>query len=202
MQLHGVYNVSVLSLVYIVNMNDSVSSDLRTRLVAAALASLERGEAVGLRAVAREAGVSAMAPYRHFRDKEALLAAVALHGFETLRVVLLAADQQPDAQKALLAQGEAYVAFARKQPQLFRLMFAGHDGGPPPVEDNAYGVMVRRVQQVAPDNLEAATLACWAAVHGLATLALDGGLSPAGSSCERAAIMLVIRGLCRGGATE
>lgn len=70
---------------------------------------------MGLRAVAREAGVSAMAPYRHFRDKEALLAAVALHGFETLREVLLAADQQPDAQKALLAQGEAYVAFARRQ---------------------------------------------------------------------------------------
>ncbi|MBS1089747.1 WHG domain-containing protein [Gluconobacter kondonii] len=122
-------------------MIDTISTDLRARLVAVALA-----------------------PYRHFRDKGALLAAVALQGFETLRRELLAADQKPNAPEALIAQGEAYVAFARRHPKLFRLMFAGHDGGPPPVEDNAYGVMVRRVRQIAPDNLEAATLAFWSAV--------------------------------------
>lgn len=81
-------------------------------------------------------------------------------------------------------------------------MFAGHDGEPPPVEDNAYGVMVRRVRQIAPDNLEAATLACWSAVHGIATLALDGGLPTAGSPYERAALVLIIRGLSKDGAIE
>jgi len=176
-------------------MADEKSSDLRARLLAAALFALERGDDVGLRAIARDAGVSAMAPYRHFRDKAALLGAVAMLGFEDLRIALLAADAQPDARAALVAQGEAYLAFARARPALFRLMFAGHDGGPPPVEDNAYGVMVRRVRALVPTDPEAATLACWSAVHGMATLALDGGLPPGGARLEHAALSLVVAGL-------
>jgi AcrR family transcriptional regulator len=181
-------------------MADENYPDLPARLIAAALMALERGEEVGLRAVARDAGVSAMAPYRHFRDKAALLVAVALRGFDDLHQALRAADARPDAYDALVAQGEAYLAFARAHPALFRLMFAGHDGGPPPVEDNAYGVMVRRVQQLAPANVEAATLACWSVVHGMATLALDGGLPMAGSPHERAALILVVSGLAGKGA--
>ncbi len=180
---------------YDVNNSDAKSSDLRDRLLAAALAALERGEEVALRAVAREAGVSAMAPYRHFRDKAALLEAVAMHGFDALRTALHAADRQPDARTALVAQGEAYLAFARAHPALFRLMFAGHDGGPPPVEDNAYGVMMRRVRELAPDDPAPAALACWSAVHGMATLALDGGLPASSVSLERAALTLVVAGL-------
>jgi AcrR family transcriptional regulator len=175
--------------------DENAHPDLRTRLLAAALAALERGEDVGLRAVARVAGVSAMAPYRHFRDKAALLRAVAMAGFDDLRTVLLVADAMPGARAALVAQGEAYIAFARARPALFRLMFAGHDGGPPPVEDNAYGVMVRRVRELAPAYPDAATLACWAAVHGMATLALDGGLPAGGSPHERAALKLIVAGL-------
>jgi AcrR family transcriptional regulator len=180
-------------------MPDAPAPDLRARLIVAALAALERGEEVGLRAVARDAGVSAMAPYRHFRDKAALLTAAAMRGFEDLRAALLAADAQADARAALVAQGEAYVAFARARPALFRLMFAKHEGGPPPVDDNAYGVMVRRVRALAPANVDAATLACWSAVHGLATLALDGGLPAGGSPHERAAIELVVAGLAGAG---
>jgi AcrR family transcriptional regulator len=176
-------------------MADEENADLRARLLRAALAALERGDEVGLRAVARDAGVSAMAPYRHFRDKAALLAAVALRGFDDLRRALLAADAGPDARAALIGQGQAYLGFARAHPALFRLMFARHDGGPPPAEDNAYGVMVRRVRQLAPADIEAATLACWSAVHGMATLALDGGLPPGGSPHERAALALVVDGL-------
>ncbi len=180
---------------YVVNMVGKDNPDLRARLIAAALTSLERGEEVGLRAIARDAGVSAMAPYRHFRDKAALLAAVALRGFDNLREVLLAADAQSNACDALIAQGKAYLAFARAHPALFRLMFAGHADGPPPAEDNAYGVMARRVQQLAPANLEAATLACWSSVHGMATLALDGGLPAGGSPHEHAALTLIVTGL-------
>ncbi len=178
-------------------MADENSSDLRVRLVAAALAALMRGEDVGLRAVARDAGVSAMAPYRHFRDKAALLGAVAKHGFEDLHTALQAADVQPDARAALVAQGEAYIAFARARPALFRLMFAGHDHGLPPVEDTAYGVMVRRVEALAPADPAVATLACWSTVHGMATLSLDGGLPVGGSPHERAALRLVVAGLAR-----
>ena len=179
-------------------MKDAASADLRDRLLIAALAALERGEEVGLRAVARDAGVSAMAPYRHFADKAALLTAVALCGFDDLRQALLTADIQPDARAALVAQGRAYVRFARDRPALFRLMFAKHEAGPPPVADNAYGVMVRRVQQLSPVDLEAATLACWSAVHGMATLALDGGLPAGGSPHESAALELVVAGLAAG----
>lgn len=171
------------------------NSDLRTQLVAAALTALERGEDIGLRALAREAGVSAMAPYRHFRDKAALLGAVAMRGFEDLRRVLLAADEHPDARAALVAQGEAYLAFARARPALFRLMFASHDRAPPTADGNAYGVMVRRVLELSPADPEAATLACWSAVHGMATLALDGGLPNGGPSLERSALRLVVAGL-------
>jgi AcrR family transcriptional regulator len=176
-------------------MMDEISPDLRERLITSALATLERGEEMTLRGVARKAGVSAMAPYRHFRDKAALLTVVALRGFDTLRIELMSADQTPDPGDALVAQGEAYLAFARAHPNLFRLMFAGHDGGPPPVEDNAYGVMVRRVRELAPADLDAATLACWSAVHGLATLALDGGLPASPSPHEKAALKLVIAGI-------
>lgn len=176
-------------------MGDPKSVDLPARLVAAALSALERGEDIGLRAVARDVGVSAMAPYRHFRDKAALLAAVAMRGFVDLKTALLAADAQRDARAALIAQGEAYLAFARARPALFRLMFSGHDCGPPPVEDNAYGVMVRRVRQLAPADPDAATLACWSAVHGMATLALDGGLPPGDARLEHAALSLVVAGL-------
>jgi AcrR family transcriptional regulator len=136
-----------------------------------------------------------MAPYRHFKDKAALLEAVAMQGFDALRLALRRADDQPETQGALVAQGEAYIAFARAHPALFRLMFAGHDGGPPPAEDNAYGVMMRRVRELAPDHPEAAALACWSAVHGMATLALDGGLPANSADLERAALVLVVRGL-------
>ncbi|MBO9668985.1 MAG: TetR/AcrR family transcriptional regulator [Sphingobium sp.] len=182
---------------YGVNKQSARHGDLREALIASALAALERGEDVGLRAMARAAGVSAMAPYRHFRDKAALLGAVAMRGFDDLHAALLAADAQDDAREALVAQGEAYLAFARSRPALFRLMFAGDHDGPPPVGDNAYGVMVRRVEQLAPDNLEAATLLCWSTVHGLATLALDGGLPAGGSPHEKGALRLMVAGLAR-----
>ena len=159
------------------------------------MASLERGEEISLRAVARDANVSAMAPYRHFKDKTALLEAVAAQGFDELRARLLEADHKSDNEKALVAQGQAYLAFARTHPQLFRLMFSCHSGGPPRAEDNAYGVMVRRVSELSPANIEAATLACWSAVHGMATLALDGGLPDNGSVNEKQALTLVVRGI-------
>ena len=137
-----------------------------------------------------------MAPYRHFRDKEALLQAVVIRGFEDLRSALLAADAGADPAAALVAQGKAYLAFARAHPALFRLMFAGHDGAPPATEDNAYGVMVRRVREMEPADADAAALACWSAVHGMATLALEGSLCRSTvRRLEHAALSLVVLGL-------
>src|ERR1700710_2248552 len=76
------------------------------------------------RAVARRANVSAMAPYRHFADKEALLAEVAAQGFRLLHARLAeAAASAPEPAARLPAQGVVYVAFACEQPNLFKLMF-------------------------------------------------------------------------------
>src|SRR5215831_9732799 len=100
--------------------------DLRQALIRSALEILSQAGAAGLslRAAARRARVSAMAPYRHFADKEALLAAVAEYGFQQLAGRLAAAAAAAaDPRAGLGALGVAYVIFARDEPSLFKLMF-------------------------------------------------------------------------------
>ena len=74
---------------------------------------------------ARLAGVSPAAPYRHFRDAEALLAEVALRGFERFAAALAAAwnNGRPDTLRAFEAIGRAYLAFARSEPAYYAAMF-------------------------------------------------------------------------------
>lgn len=159
--------------------------ELRTALVGAALDLLaeDGADAVSLRAVARRVGVSAMAPYRHYPDKEALLAAVAVQGFDGLRDVLRAADDAAPAGQALLEQAVAYVRYALENPALFRLMFGPKRLGTHPemtaAGEAAYAVLAARVAAEAPANADrdARALGCWSLVHGLASLFLDGRIS-------------------------
>ena len=158
--------------------------DLQQRLVTAALELLGQDgtESISLRAVARSAGVSAMAPYRHFPDKEALLAAVAARGFEALRGELQTADRAAASGSALVAQAVAYVGFAVANPALFRLMFGPPRAGAYPklrgAGEAAFDVLASRVASEAkPDAREPLTLGCWALVHGMALLFLDGQLA-------------------------
>ena len=139
-------------------------------------------EALSLREVARRAGVSHAAPYRHFPEREALLAALAVEGFAWL------GEAQRAAAKAggLRAMGEAYVAFALARPQRFRLMF----GGRIPIAKHA---QLREVATRAHDELAGAlaaslpgapgamdcSVAAWALVHGLAQLLLGGRIPSA-----------------------
>jgi hypothetical protein len=100
--------------------------DLRRALTRSALEILSEAGVVGLslRAATRRAKVSAMAPYRHFADKEALLAAVAEYGFQLLEARLTTATATAaDPRAGLAALGVAYVLFARDEPSLFKLMF-------------------------------------------------------------------------------
>src|SRR5262249_16264245 len=100
--------------------------DLRQALVRSALEILSEAGVAGLslRAAARRGQVAAMAPYGHFADKEALLAAVAEYGFRELAARLTAATgAAADPRAGLGALGVAYVLFAREQPSLFKLMF-------------------------------------------------------------------------------
>ena len=159
--------------------------ELRSALVTAALDLLAAGgpEALSLRAVARQAGVSAMAPYRHYADKEALLAAVAIHGFEGLHAALAAADAAVPPASALTEQAVAYVRYALANPMLFRLMFGPRQAfGHPELTaagEAAYAVLSNRVadQTLPGDDREAQTLGCWSLVHGLASLFLDGRIN-------------------------
>lgn len=157
--------------------------ELGPALLAAALALLaENGvEALSLREVARRAGVSAMAPYRHYADKSALVAAVAAHGFGALGDALRAADRSAPPGDALVAQAVAYVRYALANPMLFRLMFgAKRPDAPDPVlgvvAGATYAVLSDRVAADTPagGDRDARTIGCWALVHGLALLFLDG----------------------------
>ena len=125
--------------------------------------------ALSLRAAARRARVSHNAPYRHFPDREALLAALAAEGFAMLAEKL---NTQPGR-----AMAEAYVRFALGHPQRFRLMF----GGLLPIAKYAE---LRLAAQRAQHGLieafkelprpELAAAAAWSLVHGLSHLLLDG----------------------------
>lgn len=103
-------------------------TDLKNTLVAAGLAILaEQGvNELNLRAVARRAGVSHAAPYRHFADKEALVVAIAEDGFRRLGEQMAAAKAAAagGAPAQLTAVGNTYIAFAIEQPDSFRLMFS------------------------------------------------------------------------------
>ena len=166
---------------------------LREALVQAGLAILaESGDpaALSLRETARRAGVSAMAPYRHFPDKEALLAAVAAVGFERLAARLKTADHGGTGRAALVAQGQAYVGFALAEPALFRLMFGAAlaKAGASKSEEGetAFSVMADRVGALTgAAEREIVALHCWAVVHGLASLALDGQIDRDPAALER-----------------
>jgi AcrR family transcriptional regulator len=157
--------------------------DLRSALVRAALELLEEsGEsALSLRAVARRAGVSPAAPYRHYADREALVSAVAAVGYRELAERLATGHPSPSTPEQLASVAVAYVQFALERPALFRIMF----GEPCDRENNervaattAVSLYVRGiVERSFPQaNTEALATAIWALVHGLAFLHLDGKL--------------------------
>ena len=142
---------------------------------------------LSLREAARRAGVSAMAPYRHFIDKDALLAAVATIGFERLAQALRAGETDKSGSAALTAQGVAYVAFACANPALFRLMFGSNapvkTGDLARASQASYGLLSDRVAETTdPEDVEDRALANWALVHGLAMLAVDGQLARFGGN--------------------
>ncbi|GIM93367.1 TetR/AcrR family transcriptional regulator [Paractinoplanes toevensis] len=155
--------------------------DLRAALLRSATEMLEEGEPFSLRAVAKRAGVSATAPYRHYADKDALESALAAEGFRDLGERLAAAGEFAEL-------GVAYVAFALERPALFRLMF-GNPCDDANDERVRAAVDIRRfvtrlVAAAFPDaDARALATAGWALVHGLAFLHLDGKL-PAGDPAE------------------
>lgn len=157
--------------------------DLSEALVRAALELLDEGGevALSLRAVARRAGVSAAAPYRHYADREALVSAVAAVGYRELAVRLEAAHPAPTNPEELGLVAAAYVQFALERPALFRIMFSepcDRDNEVRLATTGAVAEYVRGIVERAfpAGDTEALATAVWALVHGLAFLHLDGKL--------------------------
>lgn len=164
--------------------------DLRQALVNAALALIaERQDArgVSLREVARRVGVSQAAPYRHFDDKDALLAAVAEDGFQRLLAALQAnaTTAIADPLQRLRVSGVAYVAFAIAHPSHYRVMFGAFQSDNPAyptlnaVGREAFAVMVEAIVAGQSAGLIKAgdprqlAWVTWSLVHGLAMLLIE-----------------------------
>jgi AcrR family transcriptional regulator len=157
---------------------------LKTALLDAADKLLDEGgvEAVSLREAARRAGVSAMAPYRHFADKEALLAALATRGFREFGAAL--GEAVTSAVDSLAEMGRAYVRFALARPGRFRLMFGSAIGDR--TRHPELCAAGERTSRQLLDAVEAsgraeadprtAAVRAWSIVHGLSHLLLDGML--------------------------
>lgn len=165
--------------------------DLRQKILRASLALIEEGglDRLSVREAARKAGVSHQAPYHHFADREAILAALAGEGFVKLGQSLMRAadDAGSDPSKAVEAMGRAYIDFALRHPAYFQVMFRA-DAVPleryPEArkqEDEAFGRLVEGIDKAFAKQPEEArrriAIAAWALVHGLATLILEGSLA-------------------------
>jgi AcrR family transcriptional regulator len=140
--------------------------NLRAAVLASAGKLIEKEGLAGLsvREAARRAGVSHNAPYRHFPDRGALLAALATEGFTLLGKSLDSLSGRE--------LGQAYVRFALDHPQRFRLMFEGRAD----LRAEARAVLERFAAGFAGVGGEGrfAAAAAWSLVHGLAGLALEG----------------------------
>lgn len=163
-------------------MNESVRlrnyhhGDLRNALKEAARAILEEEglAALSLRAVARRAGVSHAAPYRHFASHEALLVELALEGFAELRAEIVAAGSAPGLVSERVSDiGGAYMRFVARRPALARLMFGAQLPNREAFPELAAAADAIGNEIGAALDDTALGLAVWAAVHGLAMLSLE-----------------------------
>ena len=150
---------------------------------AAALLDADGPDVIALRDLARRVGVSPRAPYRHFADRDALLAALAVEAFVAFGQALAAADSAAAPGRELEEQAIAYVRCALAAPGRFRLMFAMRFFTLPEelvlAKQAAFAVLKARVDQVAlaGDDRQAQAVGYWSLAHGLAVLFLDARLS-------------------------
>ena len=196
--------------------------DLRRVIVKAALEILRETQSLefSLRELARRAGVSHNAPYKHFADKHDLLAAVSGAGFEMLtKRMANEIAGFPSPREQLFALLRAYIDHGVENPALYSLMFGGYltgsNHGRPAIELAAAektkamlaGVIIaggvgRAIPHTSRNErkIAGAVLACWSLVHGLTLLLADGLVGPKKKSSALADTL--VQGLLDGLATE
>ncbi len=188
--------------------------NLRAALLAGAGELLEEKGAghLSLREAARRSGVSQTAPYRHFASKEALMAALAAQGYQELAGVLNSACKaESDAPGRLHALGGAYVDYAVKNPQKFRLMF-----GPDisvmeewPDTKSASDEVKQIIENSVKDYLDARRIklktplvpvtSAWSLIHGLAMLMIEQRMGDMSEKDRRALVASVTGFFVTGG---
>jgi AcrR family transcriptional regulator len=160
---------------------------------------LEQGFAhLSLREVARRAGVSAAAVYRHYDGKEALLGEVCAAGLQIFYSYLVRALGETTPRARMTASAEQYLRFGLENPRDYRVLFMGaaEDFAKPRAQsaprkaDPTFQFLVDRVRECMQARVlregEAVEVAAviWAFVHGLVSLRLSGHLTPAGSDAQ------------------
>lgn len=190
-------------------LSESDVADFRDRLceVAEQLFAEKGPEAVTMRQLASALGVSPMTPYRYFKDKDDILAAVRTAGFDRFAEALEAAYAQPgDARAKGAAVGEAYVTFAFEHPQTYKLMFDMYQPNEVdyPELARAAGRARQTMSQYVRSLVDTGHLAgdavrigemFWASTHGCIVLEMVGKLPPGGA---RKLIAEVIPAISRG----
>ncbi len=177
--------------------------NLRDALVEAAVELLETEglAALSLRAVARRVGVSQTAPYRHFADKEALLAAVAAEGFRRQRETQSShAENAASPSNYFRAMGRGYIAFGRAHPALLKLMFSPAIGDwsrfPELTESSKlnYEGLQKAVASALPEGSQVSVgvmaAAAWSLVHGLTVLMVDDQITAEGAGVADEAALI------------
>ena len=166
--------------------------DLRQKIIEEALMWIEQENIVSLslRKIARQIGVSHNAPYRHFPDKESLLAEIAKIGFIELQQTLQQSfmDSPDDWQKKLETIGVAYVKYAVNHQAYYRVMFGdgytNYEKYPQLAQASkeAFNVLLKVIKSGqeakifnSEDPMQLARV-CWSLVHGVSTLAIDSQL--------------------------
>ena len=140
-----------------------------------------------LREVARRAGVSHSAPYKHFPDKASLLSEMALLGFDRLREAVLKAkaQQSKSLRDEFFAVAQAYIRFGTTNPALYQLMFSGDFEKAADVHLNdralaAFGVLTELLERGQAEGIlrkrhvRGQATACWAQLHGMTMLSING----------------------------
>lgn len=192
--------------------------DLRPALIRAALDLLraEGPEALTLRGVARAAGVSQTAPYRHFADRRQLVAAVAADGFRRMREAMLDAARSVEGPEGFRQIAFAYVRFAHAHPAEYRVMFGpevARHAEFPDLRAESHGVLgfvgegIRGLQAaglVGPGDPAIMAVALWSMLHGLVMLSLDGqtdGVAPSLEALVEETTRLMMCGMARRAST-
>ncbi|NIK48855.1 AcrR family transcriptional regulator [Variibacter gotjawalensis] len=183
--LSGAYDDCVKQRTATKRASDYHHGDLRKALLDLALAQIDQAgtNVVSLAALARELGVSQSAPYRHFGDKDQLLAAVASESFRIFIDALRKSTRGVTGKAATLAIAKAYIQFSTTRPGLYDLMFASGLVGAA-AEDDTVKIAARESFGVLADaltlgpNRELRALRIWIGLHGTVMLNREGLLKP------------------------